>query len=662
MSPSSFLPCIRRLGFLAAAFVLFFGTVTLRGAGDDERISDLQEQIRTLENVIANSKNTGERARLESKLQRFKQEFGILQERQAIEARERSLTQDLKLSTADTLREKLRSVDRTVKEGEAKVNDLVARRKQASEERDALQAALDSAKEKKGQNADRMAELQERLYTKTEELRMLALQREAAEAEIDLARTADVLREQLKTYDPKQRSSLRAIFESYTQWRDAKKAEHQFDGLNGNLDGNLKVSQSELDLTQQKLAKFDEELALLEKQISFFSSDSRVERLIAIQRSQKKALSERLPLITAQIDAINRAEQSLKLQQEILTLGTTLRREQFEALQENYYQRLRWPAVALGALLALYLLVNYIILPLLAKNEDLLISRRLARYTGVVLAVGTVAGFLFDDLSMVAATMGVVSAALVISLQDVCASMFGWFVIMIGGKFGIGDRLEVDGAKGDIIDIQLLRTTLLEINGWLGVDQPTGRVIVLPNNFIFKTKVYNYTHGHPYIWGKVEITVTFSTPVATATALLHRVLTEETREEFATAQQAANVMKKRYGVEDARYEPKIYTTIGDNGVTFSLFYVAHYRNSSSMRNRINRRLVAELEKRPEIQLAYHTLNLLHGQAPTGVPSAILGTDTTTPPFPVTATTASAPGQPAEKTIAAVAIPTSERVS
>jgi small-conductance mechanosensitive channel len=347
-------------------------------------------------------------------------------------------------------------------------------------------------------------------------------------------------------------------------------------------------------------------------------------------------------------------------------LGTKLRQEQFVELQEAYYRKLRWPAVAVGTLLALYLLSGYVFLPIAFKNEDLLLARRLALYASVVLATVAVAGFLFEDLSMVAATLGVVSAALVISLQDVCASIFGWFVIMLGGKFTVGDRLEVDGARGDVIDIQLLRTTLLEINGWLGVDQPTGRVIVLPNNFIFKTKVFNFTHGHPYIWGKVELTVTFSTPVATAQALFYRVLEEETREQFEAARQASVAMKKRYGIEDAKYEPKIYTTIGDSGVTFSLFYVADYRNSSATRNRLNRRLVAELEHNPAIQLAYNTLSVLHAQSPVDKPTALLGSENLVKvAATITATTTTmgtAPGLLANGSVGTTSpIPMAERV-
>jgi small-conductance mechanosensitive channel len=288
------------------------------------------------------------------------------------------------------------------------------------------------------------------------------------------------------------------------------------------------------------------------------------------------------------------------------------------------------------------LILAYAIFPIVLRADGLLLSRRLARYGAVILAAGAVAGFLFDDLSMVAATMGVVSAALVISLQDVCTSMFGWFVIMLGGKFSIGHRLEVDGATGDVIDIQLLRTTLLEINGWLGTDQPTGRVIILPNNFIFKTKIFNYSHGHPHIWSKIDLTVAPGTPIAQTMALFQRVLMEETLEEFSAARADAGVMKKRYGIEDATYEPRISTKITDIGVMLTLYYVSHYKKVSSVRNRINRRMISELENRPEIQLANPTMNLVvakGGQKP----SAVLGSDVVTkPPFPVTATTAEPP--------------------
>ena len=214
--------------------------------------------------------------------------------------------------------------------------------------------------------------------------------------------------------------------------------------------------------------------------------------------------------------------------------------------------------------------------------------------------------FFFEDLKSVATILGIASAAVVIALQDMCSAFAGWFVIVASRKFAVGQRVEIDEHKGDVIDIQLLRTTLLEVNNWLGVDEPTGRVIVIPNSFVFKSKVFNSSFLHPYVWGKLDITVTYETPAGDAQALLLRVLEEETRDEFAAARTAAAAMEREYGAPDAVYQPKIFSVIADSGVQFRLLYVAHYRHVSGTRSRINARIIREFEKDPRMQFAYPT--------------------------------------------------------
>ena len=122
-------------------------------------------------------------------------------------------------------------------------------------------------------------------------------------------------------------------------------------------------------------------------------------------------------------------------------------------------------------------------------------------------------------------------------------------------------------------------------------------------------------------------------PFFDATALFQKVLEEETRENFAEAQKASTVMQDRYGVEDAEYTPKIYTRIADSGITFSLIYVSHYRDCSGTRNRINLRLIAELENNKDIQLAYNTLSVLASATQQDQPSAILHSHAPFPPRP-----------------------------
>ena len=442
-----------------------------------------------------------------------------------------------------------------------------------------------------------------------------------------LIKLAKTMREQmLNEEDTSNLLSLRVWFEKRTEQQGYVSREKQVAAMLANVSENLNVTQAGLDLARQKLAKFDEELQLLERQSSFLRRNPQLDQLLATQKAQQQFIGLRMPFLNQQVDALHLSADFLRTQQELVAHEVKLLEERLSSLGSAYVDRLLPPITVAAFILLIYLLSSRLVLPYRYKKEELFMARRLGRYaTFLVIAVIMVL-YLLEDLRVIATTLGLVSAAIVISLQDVCASFFGWSVIMVSRKFVIGNRLEIDGVRGDVLDIQLLRTTLLEVNNWLGVDQPTGRVVVFPNNFIFKSKVFNFSHGHPYIWGKVEVTVTYNTPVAEATLLFEKVLEEETRENFVEAQRASTMMQERYGVEDAEYTPKIYTRIADSGITFSLIYVSHYRSSSSTRNRINLRLITELEQNNAIQLAYNTLEVHASNVNPNLPSAVLGGD------------------------------------
>ena len=607
---------------------LFFAVAlcTTAFAREEQRITQLRDAVRSLQTVM-DDKNSppADRARLQHKLDGLKQELAILEEREGIEVREKNLKEGVNNQTREWLREKLQtvsSVPAAVQARQEKLDDLRAK---ATAERAALVKQREDTSVP--MTSSRRAELDEQFFTKNEEIRAVALQQEAAEYELMLIQLAKKMREQmLNEEDANASLSFRTFFQMRKEQQGYISRARQVDAMIANLAENLSVTQAGLELARQKLAKFDEELQLLERQTSFLHRNPQLDQLLATQRAQQQFIGLRMPFLTQQVDALHLSGDFLRSQRDLLAHDIKLLDEQAAALRAAYVDRLLPPVTAIAVIILIYLLSSRLILPHRYKKEELFMARRLGRYGTFLVITVILVLYLMEDLQMIATTLGLVSAAVVISLQDVCASFFGWSVIMLSRKFIIGDRLEIEGTRGDVLDIQLLRTTLLEVNNWLGVDQPTGRVVVFPNNFIFKSKFFNFSHGHPYVWGKVEVTITYSTPVAEATLLFERVLEEETRENFVEAQRASSVMQQRYGVEDAEYTPKIYTRITDSGITFSLIYVSHYRRSSSTRNRINLRLIAELEKRTQIQLAYNTLTVQSLTTSPNQPSAILGGD------------------------------------
>ncbi|MBI2518412.1 MAG: mechanosensitive ion channel [Opitutae bacterium] len=611
--------------------VLLCGALAVRAARDDERINQLKAEIGTLEAMAA--ENPGDRDRLQHRIGVMREELAILEKRQAIEAQERGLQSVTRATPLGVLREKLRTIPADAAPLEKTLGELGLRRTQIAAERDALLRQSGELKDNAAAAA-RRAELDERVFTQNEQLRALALQQETVETEIDLVHQAQGLRERLRGAEVPGRASLRMLFAHRRQMLGDTSRAEQFKARMANLGENLRNSEAALDLARQKLAKFAEELQLLERQTNFFRRNAQAEQFLAAERAQKQLLGDRLPFLGDQVEALRKTRETAQAGADLAVQEKLYLEEQYHDLLDDYLAQLWWPGGIAALLILAHVVVSRIILPKRYQKEALFLARRLGRYAVGLLILLVFAFYLIEDLTLVATTLGLVSAAVVFSIQDVCAAFFGWFAIMFGRKFTVGDRLEIEGVRGDVLDIQLLRTTLIEVNNWLGVDQPTGRVLFIPNNFIFKSKVFNFSHGHPYIWGKIEVTVTFATPTASAMALFQKVLEEETRQDFAEARAAAGEMERRYGVEDADYRPKIYTRIADSGVLFSLIYVSHYKNSSGTRNRINRRLIAELETHRHIQLAYNTLQVLANTTAADTPSAVLGMDATQAPFMV----------------------------
>src|SRR5205085_9120156 len=126
--------------------------------------------------------------------------------------------------------------------------------------------------------------------------------------------------------------------------------------------------------------------------------------------------------------------------------------EDLVKMRDIYVSRLRVPAIVVGAVIGIYLLLSRVILPRRLKKEELFLARSVGRYAVFFLAVVVIAFGSIDDLRLLATTVGVASAGIVIALQDVATAIFGWCAIMLGRQFRIGDRLEVDGVRGDVLD------------------------------------------------------------------------------------------------------------------------------------------------------------------------------------------------------------------
>src|SRR6202790_3956170 len=132
--------------------------------------------------------------------------------------------------------------------------------------------------------------------------------------------------------------------------------------------------------------------------------------------------------------------------------------------------------------------------------------------------------FLFEDrLGRLSFALGVVSAGVAVALQDVVASFAGAFSIGFSKLYAVGDRVQIGDTRGDVIDIGLLRTTLLETGNWVSGDLYNGRIVRIPNSAVLRGSVFNYSQGFRFVWDEINVLFKITSDCQLAKAMLLRV-------------------------------------------------------------------------------------------------------------------------------------------
>ena len=156
-----------------------------------------------------------------------------------------------------------------------------------------------------------------------------------------------------------------------------------------------------------------------------------------------------------------------------------------------------------------YILLGFLINRIPDANRHLYTIRKVTTYIISVVGAILIFGIWIQRLGDLSVALGIFAAGLAFALQEVIGSIAGWITIITGRLFTIGDRVETGGIRGDVVDIGVLRTTLMEIGNWLNGDHNTGRIVTVSNAFLFKEPLYNYSVHLRFVWDEIKIPITY---------------------------------------------------------------------------------------------------------------------------------------------------------
>ena len=223
-------------------------------------------------------------------------------------------------------------------------------------------------------------------------------------------------------------------------------------------------------------------------------------------------------------------------------------------------------------------------------------------------AVVFVAVVFSDELGNFAVAFGVAGAGIAFALQEVIASVAGWMAVSFGGFYKVGDRVQLGGIKGDVIDIGILRTTVMQIGEWVKGDQYNGRIVRVANSFVFKEPVFNYSAEFPFLWDEIMLPIKYGSNYQLARQLIQNVADEVVGDYARSAQEAWAPVTRRYMIEPASVAPSVTIIANQNWIEFTLRYVVDYSERRSTKDRLYTRILEEIDKSSEqIGIAASTL-------------------------------------------------------
>ncbi|MBD3209897.1 mechanosensitive ion channel [Candidatus Micrarchaeota archaeon] len=238
-------------------------------------------------------------------------------------------------------------------------------------------------------------------------------------------------------------------------------------------------------------------------------------------------------------------------------------------------------SVFLIAILLDTLIDTYLIKQIKARKARFLVSKSLG-YAAYLVATTIIIAVWIEQASNLLFTVGVVGAGIAVALQRPITNLAGFVVILATRAYTPGDRIEIDGDMGDVIDIEFFHTTVMETGKWTMYDQFTGRIKTIPNYYVLEKVVNNYSRDFGFIWEEIMVPVTYASDWVKARKIMLEIAGKHSKKAVEEGEGQLKKMTYKYLLEPRATEPAAYVTPTDNWIELRLRFIvdAHHRRSN----------------------------------------------------------------------------------
>ncbi|MBV9086170.1 MAG: mechanosensitive ion channel family protein, partial [Acidobacteriaceae bacterium] len=255
-------------------------------------------------------------------------------------------------------------------------------------------------------------------------------------------------------------------------------------------------------------------------------------------------------------------------------------------------------------------MVTRFYLRLTPERKRLRSLRYVARFSLQAVGVLFIIFIVFGVPSQLTTVLGLAGAGLTVALKDFIVAFFGWFVLM--GKDGIrvGDWVEINGIGGEVLEIGLLRTILLETGAWADAGHPTGRKVAFVNSFAIEGHYFNFSTTGQWLWDAIEVMLPPGEDPYQVLDGIQNIVVRETEHSCREAEEEWHRVARSQALRSFSAAPSIDVRPTTTGVSISVRYITHAHERYELRTRLYREVLELL----------HSRNVPHSQVASGAGS------------------------------------------
>jgi len=274
----------------------------------------------------------------------------------------------------------------------------------------------------------------------------------------------------------------------------------------------------------------------------------------------------------------------------------------------------------IGAVILFFLFllffIKYLVRKYMSDNERFYTINKALNVSFVTVLIFTLLLAYIENVSYLVTILGFASAGIAIAMKDWFMSLMGWATIVLGGSIHVGDRVRFvrEGVEyvGDIVDISMLRMTMHEdinLTSYM-TNRRAGRMIFIPNNYIFTDMIANYSHsGLKTVWDGIDFVITFDSDANKATQIAKEITKKYSKGYTEITRKQLNKLRSKYGMRNTNVEPRIFTHIEPYGLKISAWYLTNSYATMTLRSTISIEIITRIQEEEGVSLAFPTQSI-----------------------------------------------------